>query len=284
MREATCLMEIRHRYGSLTPAEKRVADYILQNGETVVRMSIQQLAEACGVAKSAVLRCCRALGFSGYPLLKLSLSAELAKNSSLNFSPYIDPADNASSILDKIFSANVKTLHDTAERIDRAALAAVIHAMESAGCIYIYGIGTSAALCGDFQYRITQVGKTALCFTDVPSMKVSTLNIRPGDLAMGISHSGRTMATVDCLKLARQQGAVTACLTSYPDSPVTAVCDHPIAVYSDEIRYPIEAISARIAHISVLDALTVGLSARDYKEAARRARLSREYIETIRLP
>ncbi len=282
MQSQTCLMSIRHKFHTLTPAEKRIAEYVLDHGSEVTQMSISQLSEACSVAKSAVLRFCKSVGFAGYPALKLALSAEYAQNTVFNFTPYLDPEDTSRTVLDKIFAANVKTLHSTAENMDRAALEAVVDAMEQARTIYIYGVGTSAALCSDFQYRLTQIGKIALCFTDVPSMKVSTLNVTPQDFVIGISHSGRTVPTIEAVRLSGERGAVTACLTSFPHSPIVSACDLPLCIYSDEVNYPIEALSSRIAHISVMDTITVALSSRHYEEAVRRAQSTREFVENIR--
>ena len=70
----SCLLEIQNRYGTLTPTEKRIADFIRANGSEVVHMSVQELAERTNAAKSAVLRCCKSLGFTGFPDLKISLS------------------------------------------------------------------------------------------------------------------------------------------------------------------------------------------------------------------
>lgn len=282
MQNQSCIVIIRHKYDMLTPAEKKIADYILHNSSQIPHMSISHLAQTCSVAKSAVLRFCKTLGFPGYPALKIALSADLAQNSKFNFTPYIDPEDTSLSILDKIFAAGVKTLHLTAQNIDRITLDNIICAMDNAKCIYVFGIGTSAALCYDFQYRLIQVGKTALCFTDVPSMKVSTLNIGSSDFAIGISHSGRTIPTIDALKLAQEKGATTACLTSFPHSPIISACDFPISIYSDEVNYPMEALSSRIAHISVMDTIAVSLSSKHYEDAVERALHSRQYIETIR--
>ena len=282
MNSKSCLYAINHNYSALTAVEKKVADYILDHQDKVVEMSVAEFAEGAKVAKSAVIRCCQSLGFEGYSELKMSLAMELSKNKELNYAPYIYPTDDASDILDKIFSANVKTLHDTAEKIDRIALQHVVDLLANAKTIYIYGIGTSAAFAGDFQYRLMQLGYTAFCYTDVPSMKISTLNIRKGDVAIGISHSGRTIATVDTLRLAKESGADTACITSYPTSPITKESDHAIAIYSDEIHYPMEAISARLAHISVIDTITIALSARDYEATAERSRRTYELVNTIR--
>lgn len=282
MSTRSCLSTIKIEYDNLTAKEKKVADYILKNYESVISMTIAELAEKAGVVKSVIIRCCQSLGLSGYSQLKLLLSKELARNEQFNYTPYISSEDSTSGILDKIFSANIKTLHDTATGIDRQTLNKVVDLLSISNNIYIYGVGTSAGIVSDFQYRLMQLGYTAFCFTDITSMKVSTLNIKPGDAAIGISNSGRTIATVDALKLAREMGARTACVTSYPNSEITLQSDFPIVIYTDEIQYPIEAISARIAHISVLDAISVSLSAKNYDRAMERSAKTHDLINTVR--
>ena len=53
-------------------------------------------------------------------------------------------------------------------------------------------------------------------------------------------------------------------------------------VYSDEIRYPMEAVSARIAHIAVLDALCVCLSVQDYDTSLERAQTILDLFRPLR--
>jgi len=262
MTNKSCLTTIKQKYSTLTSVEKKIADYILSESQAVISMPIADFAKEACVVKSAVIRCCKTLGFDGYSELKLALAMELSKNKQLGFVPYIDKNDGVKDIFEKVFSANVKTLHDTAADVDIASVERIVELIDSANVIYIYGIGTSAVIASDFQYRLTQVGYTAVCFTDVPSMKVSTLNIKKGDLAFGVSNSGKTIATNDALALAKEMGAKTACITSFPDSLITKTCDESIVISSDEIQYPIEAISSRIAQISALDAIIISLSAK----------------------
>ena len=282
MNQKKCLLTIKNRYAELTSTEQAVADYILQNGQDVIHMPIASFAENAGVVKSAVIRCCKSLGFEGYSDLKIALAMELSQNRKLNYNPYIDTDDDAGAILDKVFSSNVKTLHDTAEKIDRKVLHTAVKLLDQANIIYIYAIGTSSGIAQEFQYRLMQIGKTALCINDVPTMKVSSLNIKEGDVAIGISHSGRTIATIEALQAAKSQGASTLCITSYPGSKITENSDHSIEIYSDEIDYPMEAISARIAHLSVIDALTIAISAQNYEMAQERAKVTHTLIDTIR--
>ncbi len=282
MEKNSCLLAIKHIYASLTPVEKKIADYIVANCDRVVDMTISEFAHQADVVPSAVTRCCKSLGFIGFAQMKVSLSAELSKNKQLNFSPYIYQNDSTNEILDKVFSANAKALHDTAERVDRTEFAAVVRLMSSAKSIYIYGVGTSAIFVNEFQYRLMQQGFTVFAHTDIITMKVSTLNIAPGDIVIGISHGGRTMPVIDTVRLAKERGAKAICITSYPQSLITTVCDHTIAVYSDEIQYPIEAMSARIAHLSIIDAMIIALSVLHVEQAEARLESTHKMIESYR--
>ena len=282
MEEKFCLAAIKNKYNILTPKEKKVADFILKNPEEVSEMTISELSEKAGVVKSLIVRCCKSLGFSGFARLKISLSKEMVRNESFSYIPYIEENDNTENIMKKIFAANIKTLHDTLSSIDAKAVCEAVNLLRNADRIYIYGVGTSAGIVNDFQYRLMRLGYNAICFTDVVTIKVSALNIKKGDVAFGISNSGRTAATVDALKIAREKGAKTICVTSYEKSSITKYSDYNIVISTDEINYPMEAISSRIAHISVLDALCVALSASEYDKAVSREAEIHELINTLR--
>lgn len=92
----------------------------MENYEKIIKMTVAELAENAGVVKSVIVRFCKTLGFDGYVEFKLALSGELARNEKFNFSPYIEKDDDTSEIFDKIFAANVKTLHDTALSINQS--------------------------------------------------------------------------------------------------------------------------------------------------------------------
>lgn len=277
-----CLQTIRNHYDMLTPAEQRIADYILAHSETVTEMTTEQLAQASGAAKSAVIRCCQSLGFEGYAQLKRQLTVELSKNRQLNYVPYIYANDGAQTILEKVFSANVKALHDTLDHLNAAVMEQVLDRLQSAHQIFLYGVGTSASMVIELQYRLMLLGYSAFALTDPGTMKISTMNISSGDVALAISYSGRTIATKQALALAAKAGATTICITSYPQSPLALESQLPLCVYSDEVQYPVEAMSAKIAQLSLIYAMTTALSARTYNDTVLRAKRTRELINSIR--
>ena len=97
------------------------------------------------------------------------------------------------------------------------------------------------------------------------------MNMREGEVAMGISHSGKTRPIVDALRFAKEAGAQTVALTSFVGSLVYKESDFAISVFSDEETYPVEAISARIAHTCVIDAIIMCLVAENFEDFSHRA-------------
>ena len=276
------LREISRQYAVLTPAEKKLADYVMRYPSETVNLSAAALAAHAGTAPSAVIRFCKSLGFEGFSDFKVRLAVSLSRQTPASYMSSATKGDSSSTVLDKIFAANIKALQDTAARIDRQVFSDVVESLIHANCIHIYGVGTSAGMVNELQHRLMLLGFHSHCFTDVATMRLSTMNLHPGDVAIGISHSGRTAVTVDALDLSRRAGAKTVCLTSYSASTITKVSDLVLTVFCDETHYPVEATSARIAQTGVIDALVAALSVECYDEAVCRSARIHELMEPIR--
>lgn len=282
MTEKAFMPQIRKHYDALTAAEKRIADYILEHPSRTLSMSAQALAQQAETAASAVVRFCKTVGYSGYAEFKVSLAVELSRQQPASYMTGVEPGDDDSMVLEKIMAANIKALKDTLAGMDREAFGAVAELLSGAGKIHIYGVGTSAGLVGELQHRLMILGMNAQGYTDAVALRLSTMNLQPGDVAFGISHSGRTMAVVDALELAQAAGATTVCLTSYNKAPITKVSDRVLTVFCDETRYAIEASTARLAQTAVIDALVAAISTRRFDLAVSRSDQVHDLMEEIR--
>lgn len=274
--------QIHRHYDFLTPVEKSLADYVLQYPSETLQLSAAALAKRAGTAPSAVIRFCKSLGYEGFSAFKLQLAVELSRQAPASYMACVEPRDSVFMVLDKIFAANIQALQDTVSRIDRNVFSAVVSLLSRARRIHIYGIGTSAPMVSELHHRLMLLGFQAHSYTDIVSARLSTMNLGKGDVAFGISHTGRTETIVDVLSLSQKAGAATVCLTSYAGSPITECSDHILTVFCDETRYPIEASSARIAQTGVIDALIAALSVTDYENAARRSRQTHDLLEALR--
>ena len=61
---ASILMRIRHLGDGLPPTARRIATYIAEHAEEVIRMSITEVAEQTGASEGSIVGLCRRLGAS----------------------------------------------------------------------------------------------------------------------------------------------------------------------------------------------------------------------------
>lgn len=256
------LSQIHNKYNTLTETEKKIASYILHNPDRVTKMTVKELAANCETVQSAVIRFCKSIGVEGFADLKLALARETVSENVPENLPAFNRNDNTAAIFQKVFSSGIRTLKDTLSMLDIDMIEKIVNLLADAKNVYIFGIGTSSTVAADASYRFAQFGIPAHACTDQLFMNVIAGNMKPDDVAFGISHSGQTKAVVDALHRAKAAGAVTIALTSFADSILSRESDFCICVYADENNYPVEAVSARVAHICVIDALMMALGTR----------------------
>ena len=281
MENEACLAAIRNQYNTLTKTERQIADYILANSSSVVEMSVADLAAASAAAGSAVIRFCKTIGYTGFSQFRITLAMELASRPA-PVMPLLTNSDTSADAARKVFDSSVRTLQNTLSMLDFSIVEALVNEILQAERICIFGVGTSSPIAEDTGYRFLQLGLSASSYKDILFMPVAAMNMKKGELAIAISHSGRTQATLQALQLAKGQGAVTAAITSYRTSPLTQTADYSLTAYPDHINYPVEAVSARLAHICILDAIAVILTLRQGEEAAAHLRTRNEILERIR--
>ena len=68
---------INNLYNNMQRAERAVAEYVLQNPDEVILMSMKALANKVEVSDNSVLRFCRTCGFSGYLDFKTALLPQI---------------------------------------------------------------------------------------------------------------------------------------------------------------------------------------------------------------
>jgi N-acetylmuramic acid 6-phosphate etherase len=65
---------------------------------------------------------------------------------------------------------------------------------------------------------------------DAGAADIAALGLRPEDVVVGVSASGRTPYALGAVEAAAEAGARTACVVSVPDSELEAAVEHPIVV------------------------------------------------------
>lgn len=265
-------VRIRALLPSLAPAERRVAECVLADPAGVAASTIGSLARQCATSETTVIRFCRAVGFTGYPALRLALAAEAGRNglgSGSDLGGDIVADDDLDQVVAKIAYADARAVEETAQQLDLDALHEVIDALVAARRVDVYGVGASGFVALDFQQKLHRIGRVAFAWTDPHIALTSAALLTADDVAVAISHSGATQDTLDALALAQRSGATTVAVTNFPRSPLARLADHVLTTAARETTFRSGATASRLAQLTVVDCAFVGVAQRTYETTSR---------------
>jgi DNA-binding MurR/RpiR family transcriptional regulator len=273
------LVRLRGIRPSLSPAEDRVAQRVLDDPKAAASLTISELAAAAETSETTVLRFCRRLGLPGYPQLRLGLAAESAqpRTTSAQTSD-ISAKDSIDDVIAKVSFADASAVEETAQQLDRESLRAAAAAIGSAKRVDIYGIGASAVVGIDLQQKLHRIGVVAFAWNDPHISLTSATLLGKGDVAVAVSHSGTTYETIEALDAARARGATTVAITNFPLSLLAERADLLLTTAARETPLRSGATASRIAALTVVDCLYIAVAQRHLARAQRAVQQTRAAV------
>ncbi|MHC4479073.1 MAG: MurR/RpiR family transcriptional regulator [Planctomycetota bacterium] len=271
------LIRLRSLRASLPEAEKAVANYVLGNSKKVPFQSVSELAEAGRVSIASVSRLSKRLGFAGFNNFKIAVAKESVENGIAAIYQAITPGDRPGNIIEKVFHGNIKSLEDTLKVISKRALSRAARCICKSPRTVFFGIGSSDNIAADAALRFALLDIQSESYSDPHEILVHALRMKKTEVAVGISHSGRSEITCQALECAKSGGAATVGISNYPNSPLHKLSDVFLCTAFSESKVKVAALSSRIAQMCVIDALY--LLTAYFKRTFRNAARINDYVE-----
>jgi DNA-binding MurR/RpiR family transcriptional regulator len=145
-------------------------------------------------------------------------------------------------------------------------------------------VGHSAAVLEDMQMRMHRIGIASWTWSDVHAGLMSAAQLGGRDVAIALSHSGRSTETVDMLVQAKASGATTVAITNFSTSPIADVADHLLGTSVRETSYRSGEMSARHSQFLVLDLLYLAVAQRTHEYATETWTRAAEAVAPHRSP
>jgi len=252
---------IRNALATLRPAERKVADMVLNDVDFAMRASITELAQRADVSEPSVTRFCRAIGAHGLRDFKMQLAQSVAGGL-----PYASTAvardDDLQTLFDKVSEAAVQGITHARGALEPSAVEAAISAIATARRVYFFGVGSGSGLAvQDAALRFLRLDIAASAFTDGHLQRLYAGLMEPGDVAFAISHSGRSVEVNESIQIAKERGATTVGLTSV-GSRLAWLVDIPLLLRVPTAVDPNTPGVSRLVHLCILDALAIGVALR----------------------
>jgi DNA-binding MurR/RpiR family transcriptional regulator len=262
---------IRELLPSLPEAQRTIATLILTDPAAVARMTILDLADACGVSTGSITRFCRTLGLPGYAALRIALASDTGRSVSetwqANMGSEISESDDIRQVAGAISAAVRHAVGETLSRLDLSAVDGAAAAIAGARRVEICGAGGSGAMGAEFQHRIYRIGVPAWSWSDTQVALTGAALLGPNDVLVALSHSGRTREVTDLAAEAASRGAATVAIVNDRGSPLARRVDLVLATSVPADGPSHNTILSRHAQMAVLDLLYIAVAQRTYDQS-----------------
>ncbi|OME87420.1 transcriptional regulator [Paenibacillus sp. FSL A5-0031] len=270
MRTINIFTTIHSKYNNLTNTERKVADFILENSEGVVYMSITDLADHCGVGESSVFRFCRSLSYKGYQDFKIALAHSItAENEIPQLTDKVLMNDTMDQVSSKVLSSNISALNETYNLIDNEKMDQAIEHLLQAERVIFFGVGSSLMTAMEAKIKFMRITNKTECSIDSHLQMMSAALMTKRDVAVVISYSGSTKDTIEVAKRAKESGATVISITRFVKSPLTSYSDLTLLCGANEGPLQGGSLSAKISQLYLLDVLYVEYFKRTYEDSIR---------------
>ena len=280
----SCLLKIRETLHALSPKEQQLARFILDQPEIAVDMQIEELAAACSVSVSTVIRMCKSLSYAGYKEFCRALYSDLAPSREESRFEDIHPGDEPDTVMRNICLSSIQAIEQTMAIIDRHELERAVDLLCRAQRVDFYGMGTSGLVALDAGSKFSRISKISIAHADPHSQILTALTLRPEDVAVLISYSGETNDILNLAREIKKIGTTIITLTRYGKNSLSSMADICLYSSSTETLLRIGAMSSRIAQLCVIDILYASVCSRIFNEVKPCLEQSRVAISRMHRP
>ena len=284
---------VQDRIRSLLPempsAVARVAEYLLEDPQAPLTLSIGELAEKAGASPATVTRFCRTIGYPGYVELRVGIATDVGRSGSLDswtseIGGEFGPNDSPEDLLRMLISSHTKALREATSAIDLAVITEVSRRITASSHVDIYGVVGSAMLAEELQGRLYRIGVPAFAWSEVHAGLTSAAIHGSHTVAIGISTTGRTEETIEMLAEANRAGAFTVAITNDPTSPLAELADRSIVTSIYEQFLQPDDLSAKHGQLLVLDLLYLLVAQANFDRSSAKLAASALAVSSHRRP
>jgi DNA-binding MurR/RpiR family transcriptional regulator len=204
---------------NLTLGQQKTARFLLEKTKEAAFLTASQLGEKVGVSESTVIRLASALGFDGYPALRMAVQDLLMERLTTleRIGEYSE--QETVSLFYKAIESDIDSLNGVRSTLDVVAIERLGMEIAKAKSILVVGHRSSRALAYYlFHYLSWLFANVELLDLETAVEKVT--NADKETLVIGISFPRYTTWTVNILKYAQKRKLKVAAITNDYSSPL----------------------------------------------------------------
>lgn len=234
------MQQITAEYDALSRQLKLIAQYVEKHRASLMLVRVSDIAAACDVQPSAIVRFAQRFGFSGFSemqdVFRQSYTEQTAAppDYQQRIRKLIDTRDGqigAGDITREFVGASRAALDDLAAGLDDAQLDAAVTLLQHAENIYVVGVRRSFPVASYLAYALEHTDKRVHLVSGLGGMHRGQMrSVRQRDVAIAISFAPYGKESQQCIKVARDHGAKVLVITDSTLAPLARMADALLTV------------------------------------------------------
>jgi DNA-binding MurR/RpiR family transcriptional regulator len=234
------MQQIATEYDALSRQLKLIAQYVEKHRASLMLVRISDIAAACDVQPSAIVRFAQRFGFSGFSemqdVFRQSYTEQAAATPDYQqrIRKLIATRDgqlSAGDLTREFIGASRAGLDELTGGLDDAQMEAAVNLLHQADNIYVIGVRRSFPVAAYIAYALEHTAKRVHLVSGLGGMHREQMrSIRGGDVAIAISFAPYGKETQQCARLAHENGAKVLVITDSKLAPLARTADALLTV------------------------------------------------------
>jgi DNA-binding MurR/RpiR family transcriptional regulator len=263
---------IHDRYENMSKSYQRIALFLTQNPNDVAVLSVNAIAQKCGIHASSFVRYAQSLGYKGFKELQLVFQRRLS-TAAPGFDARVRALEDElggvrqgdMGFLAGLVTRDVASLQEMLATMNPAHLAEAAELMEQADTIYLVGQLRSEPVVELLRYVLTMLGKRTVLLDAGGGLATHMAKVaRPDDLLFVVSFRFYATEVVNVAEETAARGVPIVAMTDSTLSPYSKLARVLFAVPEHEYTFS----RSLAAPMCLAQALCVALASRLQKNSS----------------
>ncbi len=238
--------------------EQKISHFIIEQQFDLSKFSATKVGVRLGISDSSVIRYAKSLGCSGFPDLKLKLAAltsQTKKLSTQSVYAEIESSDSTQAIIEKSKILFANKIEQSLSLIDFNIIEQCAELLLNANKILLSGIGASALVAADINYKLIRSGFNVQFNQDYHIQIVQASLLNKDDILLVVSARGNTQEILTTIEKAHNNGAKVIALTRYGKGKVAQLSDFVLPYSYTEEHNQLGMVTPQLLQMITFDIL-----------------------------
>ena len=237
--------QVTGEYNNLSKRLQEVANYLMENSQSVAFDTLATIAENAGVHASTLVRFANYFGFAGFSDVQKLYKENLISNSEdygeriRSLQTSLGDRDDATplNLMHEFTEANILSLKHMSHQIREEDLEQALELMDKAVSIHVCGIRRAFPVSMYFTYALSHMGVSNHAIDGLGAMHLEQAScVTASDVLIALTFRPYAKTTQEIMKRAREKGAKIILITDSKLSPAASLADLCFFVKDAEVR------------------------------------------------